>query len=60
MKSPIRDRLEATLKMDAINGDSFERAIVASQIREAITEITVLFQEIARLKSEREAPCQEK
>ena len=51
---PIRDRLEAILKMDAINGEPWERAIVGRYIREAINEITSLFQEIARLKSERE------
>jgi hypothetical protein len=35
----IIKRLEATVRLDAINGDSFERSVVNSQIREAIAEI---------------------
>jgi len=46
MISPIEDRLEASLKMDAINGDPFERTIVAKQIREAIAEIRKLRKEV--------------
>ncbi len=37
--SPIEDRLQATLRIDAVNGDSFERMVVAKQIKEAIDEI---------------------
>lgn len=40
--SNIEDRLAASLKYDAINGDSFERTIMAKQIREAIAEIKML------------------
>ena len=43
---PIENRLEASLKFDAINGDSYERGVVASQIREAILEIRKLREEI--------------
>jgi len=35
----IEDRLAATLKYDAVNGDSYERNIVAQQIKEAIATI---------------------
>ena len=37
--SPIEKRLRATLAMDAINGDGFERAICAKQMAEAADEI---------------------
>jgi len=39
--------------MDAINGTGFERAIVESQIREAITEISRLKAEVASLKEDK-------
>jgi hypothetical protein len=35
----IKDRLTASLKYDAINGDERERAVVASQIKEAIAAL---------------------
>ena len=35
-KTPIADRLEASLKYDVINGDSFERSVLTSQIQEAV------------------------
>jgi len=35
----IEDRLAATLRHDAVNGDSHERNIVAQQIKEAIATI---------------------
>jgi hypothetical protein len=37
--SDIKDRLAASLKYDAINGDVYERAVVASQIKEAIAAL---------------------
>jgi len=42
MFTPIEDRLTASLKYDAINGDASERAVVESQIREAIKVIKEL------------------
>ena len=38
----IEKRLAATLGMDAINGDSFERGVVANQIKEAVGTIREL------------------
>ena len=38
-KSPIANRLEASLNYDVINGDSFERSVLSSQIQEAIGEL---------------------
>lgn len=47
--SPIEDRLRASLKYDAINGDTSERFIVSSQIREAINEIENLRKQLIAL-----------
>jgi len=52
MKTPIKDRLEASLRIDAINGDSFERAIVAKQIREAIAELAKKDEEMNVIQNE--------
>jgi hypothetical protein len=41
-KSPIEDRLQASINFDAINGDSMERAVVGMQIQEAVYEIRML------------------
>ena len=38
----IEDRLKASLKYDALNGDSFEKGVVERQIAEAIQEIRQL------------------
>ena len=38
----IEDKLEASLRMDVINGEPFERDIVAQQILEAISELRQL------------------
>jgi hypothetical protein len=38
----IEDKLEASLRIDAINGEPFERDIVAQQILEAISELRQL------------------
>ena len=48
MPALIEDRLEASLKIGAVNGDSFERTIVAKQIKEAIAEIRKLRKEIGK------------
>jgi hypothetical protein len=50
VNTPIIGRLNASLKFNAINGDSFERTIVAKQIREAIAELVLKDKEIADLK----------
>ena len=42
MNSYIEDRLESSLKMDVMNGDSNERYILEGQIRAAITELRSL------------------
>lgn len=44
---PIEDRLETALRYNVINGDAMERAILKSQIREAIDEIRRLRLEVA-------------
>jgi len=38
----IEDRLKASLKYDAINGNDFERGVVIFQIKEAIHAIEIL------------------
>jgi len=53
---PIENRLEASLKFDAINGDSYERSVVASQIREAILEIRKLRKEIIKEATDESYP----
>jgi len=35
----IEQRLQASLNMDAVNGDAMERGVVAQQIREAVAEL---------------------
>lgn len=51
MTAPIRDRLMASVRIDAINGDSFERSVVRGQILEAITYIDAQAEQIAALKA---------
>ena len=46
--SDLVRRLNATLRTDAINGDSFERGIVESQIAEAVRYIEELERQVAR------------
>ena len=48
--SDIKDRLAASLKYDAINGDAQERAVVASQIKEAIAALAEKDAEIEQWK----------
>lgn len=43
--SPIEDRLAASLAIGALEGNSDDRAVVASQIRQAIKEIKMLRKE---------------
>jgi hypothetical protein len=50
--SDIKDRLAASLKYDAINGDERERAVVASQIKEAIAALAEKEREIIQLMSD--------
>jgi len=52
MKSPIEDRLQASINMDAINGDNMERAVVGLQIQEAVYEIRKLRAAITAQKEE--------
>jgi len=40
--SPIEKRLQASINMDAFNGDSFERSICAKQAMEAVSSIEAL------------------
>lgn len=49
---PIENRLFATLRLDAVNGDSSERAVVAQQIGEAIDTISGLRYELAEARAE--------
>jgi hypothetical protein len=42
MKGLIEDRLQASINMDAINGDSTERSILGLQIQEAVYELRKL------------------
>lgn len=46
--SDIVKRLQGSLALDAINGDTAERAVCASQMREAAAEITRLREELDR------------
>jgi hypothetical protein len=39
MKTSIEDRLQASINMDAINGNSAEKSVVGRQIQEAIYKI---------------------
>ena len=55
----IVERLKASLRMDVINGDSFEKSVFIKQVYEAIETITMLRaaltekdREIERLKAE--------
>lgn len=48
----IEKRLAATLGMDAINGDSFERGVVANQIKEAVGTIRELRDQRDGLKAQ--------
>ena len=48
MKTLIEDRLQASINMDAINGDNMERAVVGLQMQEAIYEIRKLRDVIKR------------
>lgn len=57
MKAPIEDRLQASVNMDAVNGDSIERSVVGLQIQEAIYEIRKLRNLIKELESRRCPIC---
>lgn len=46
----ITTKLRASLRCDAINGDSFERSVCGRQMREAADEIDRLRAEVARLR----------
>ena len=46
--SDLVRRLNATLRTDAINGDSFERSVVESQVAEAVRYIEELERQVAR------------
>lgn len=47
-------RLRASIRMDAINGDSHERAVCAKQMKEAADEIERLQRERDALRAERD------
>jgi len=49
--SAIRDRLMASIKIDAINGDTFERSVVRRQILEGIAHIDEQAKQITTLKA---------
>lgn len=49
--SAIRDRLMASIKIDAINGDAFERSVVRRQILESIAHIDEQASQIVTLKA---------
>lgn len=51
MSHAIRDRLMASVRIDAINGDGFERSVVRGQILEAISYIDEQSSKIATLKA---------
>lgn len=51
MSHAIRDRLMASVRIDAINGDGFERSVVRGQILEAISYIDVQAGQIITLKA---------
>lgn len=42
MSQPIEIRLHASIEMDAINGDDYERSVMLSQCIEAVSEIIEL------------------
>ena len=48
IKGLIEDRLQATIRADAINGDEFERSVVTLQIEEAIDELRRLREDLVR------------
>ena len=50
MNGRIEDRLLGTLQLDAVNGDSDERAVVIDQIREAMVELNRLRGRVADLE----------
>lgn len=52
MRGLIEKRLQASLMMDCINGDSTLRGIVESQCQEAVSTIIELRREVARLQAE--------
>jgi hypothetical protein len=54
MKQPIEERLQASIKHDAVNGDNPERAVVGLQIQEAIYLTRTLRSELATLRAERD------
>jgi len=49
--SAIRDRLMASIKIDAINGDTFERSVVRRQILEGIAHVDGQAKQITTLKA---------
>jgi hypothetical protein len=51
MLKPIEDRLQASINMDVINGDSFERGIFEKQIKEAIINLKYMRQELTNMSS---------
>lgn len=60
MKTLIEDRLQASINMDAINGDNMERAVVGLQMQEAIYEIRKLRDVIKQKEAavvNKETPC---
>ena len=52
--SDLPKRLRASLRCDAINGDSFERSVCAKQMREAADTLERADARIAQLESDRE------
>lgn len=46
----IKERLSASLKLDAINGDSFERSVVSRQAHEAVEYIGNLESQIIDMR----------
>lgn len=51
-KTPIADRLEASLELDVLNGVPCERIVLAQQIHEAVRDLRRMSQEIRDLQSE--------
>lgn len=45
----IEDRLQSSINMDVINGDSFERGIFEKQVKEAVNAIKAFRQELRNI-----------
>jgi hypothetical protein len=47
----IEDRLEASIKRNAFNGDDYDRLVCETQAREAVTDLRALRKRITELET---------